>query len=254
MREILAREGQELAIGKRGENLAVCVVFDVSAWEKTYGEGRAFLVHQRNGDRVPYPCVVRVEDGKLYWIITNTDTSVAGGGHVELQYVVDETLVKSVTYQTRVALAMGVATDTPPEPAVSWLDTMVKLADEVEENAEEVAQNVIKAQESEMAAKASAESAGASAAAASEANRQAQIAVKKCNAAVGGDFLATEIYDPQHHETDVFQYVDDMISSVAGPTVFVEIDKHNVDIDAHQDIREAINYVASDSDIDCGTF
>ncbi len=145
MKNIIVKPGEEIALGKRGENLARCAVFDISDWVTTYGEGTVHLLHQRNGDKIPYPCVVEMENGLVCWVITNTETEIAGRGLVELQYWVDETIAKSATYNTRVAKSMGVAGDVPPEPAENWLETMLGLGTEVSENATVAAESAVSA-------------------------------------------------------------------------------------------------------------
>lgn len=135
MREILAREAQENDLGKRGENLARCVVFDISAWQKEYGEGFVQLIHQRNGDNVPYPCAVTVDGGKAYWNVTSADVDVAGRGHCELQYWVGDAIVKSATYITRTSRSMSPASETVPEPQQPWMDSMLSVAAEANEHA-----------------------------------------------------------------------------------------------------------------------
>lgn len=135
MREIVARAGQAIELGKRGENFAACVVFDISAWQKTYGEGKAQLIHQRNGDKHPYPCVVEADGNLVRWPICGADTAVAGRGYAELQYWVDETIVKSVTYTTSVEKAMGAAGESFPAPIKSWLEKLLRIGSESEANA-----------------------------------------------------------------------------------------------------------------------
>ena len=85
MREITARAGREIHIGKRGENNAVCVVFDISDWQALYGAGNVQLIHQRNGDKIPYPCPVEVSGDAALWVITKTDVANPGVGRAELQ-------------------------------------------------------------------------------------------------------------------------------------------------------------------------
>lgn len=135
MREITARFGQVIELGKRGENLAACVVFDISDWKETYGEGTVQLIHQRNGDKHPYPCVVEADGDTVRWAVCAADTAVAGGGYAELQYWVDETIVKSATFATSVVKAMSAAGEIPPAPVKSWLDKLLKLGAESEANA-----------------------------------------------------------------------------------------------------------------------
>lgn len=145
MKKINAHPGVEIELGKRGENLARCVVFDISSWVTTYGEGTAHLLHQRNGDKTPYPCVIKVKGDKVRWPLTEVDMAVAGRGKAELQYFVGDTRVKSEIWATRTKQTLNNAGPAPEEPAENWLNTMLELGTETKENAqavEEAAQEV----------------------------------------------------------------------------------------------------------------
>lgn len=159
MREVNAILGKELFLGRCGENMASCVVFNISEWQRVYGDGKAQLIHQRNGDKQPYPCVVKQDGKSVTWCVSNADVATAGRGRVELQYYVGDTLVKSETYTTITERALGAATETPPAPYQSWMDKMLDMASETEENAAEAAQSAGEAATSAAAAKASAETA-----------------------------------------------------------------------------------------------
>ena len=121
--------GCEIPIGRRGENCAVCVVFDVSKWVAIYGDGNAELLHRRPGDAAPYPCVLTRDGDTVTWTITSADTDVVGYGEAELRWYAGETLAKSVIYRTvvRKALDDGAIVD-PPDPADDWLK---QLRDEI---------------------------------------------------------------------------------------------------------------------------
>lgn len=136
MNEILVKSGVEIDLGKRGEHLARCIVFDISGWQKTYGEGSVHLLHQRNGDKAPYPCVVETDGTYVRWLLSETDVDVAGRGRAELQYFVDEARVKSETWNTRTNRSMNNEGPIPEEPAENWLNTMLQLGTETQENAE----------------------------------------------------------------------------------------------------------------------
>lgn len=158
MNEILVKSGVEIDLGKRGEHLARCIVFDISGWQKTYGEGSVHLLHQRNGDKAPYPCVVETDGPYVRWLLSETDVDVAGRGRAELQYFVDEARVKSETWNTRTNRSMNNEGPIPEEPAENWLNTMLQLGTETQENAEIAEQNAEIAEQSAAAAKASEES------------------------------------------------------------------------------------------------
>lgn len=200
MREILAREAQEIELGKRGENLACRVVFDISTWQKEYGEGVVQLIHQRNGDKTPYPCVVAADGSNAYWNITSADVDVAGRGHCELQYWVDDAIVKSATYITRTARSMSPASDTAPEPQKAWVDSVIQAgidavesaasaeaaAASAEASAESLAESERNAAISEQAAKDAASNAAASQTAAADSEAKAKLYANQCEASVSG--------------------------------------------------------------------
>ena len=63
-------------IGRRGENIATQVQFDVSALVGVYGDGTAALLFKRATDAAAYP-VTTVRDGNFVtWTVSDTDTAV----------------------------------------------------------------------------------------------------------------------------------------------------------------------------------
>lgn len=135
MREVKAIPGKDIFLGRCGENKATCVVFDISDWQRVFGDGTAQMIHQRNGDKQPYPCVLEQDGDTVVWCITNSDVAVAGRGRVELQFYMDDTLVKSETFTTVTERALSPASETPPDPFESWMDTMLGVASDAQESA-----------------------------------------------------------------------------------------------------------------------
>lgn len=125
-------------MGKQGENAAVQIVFDLTGWAKIYGSGTAVLLHQRSGDDEPYPVATTIEDGVLTWTVSNVDTVNTGKGVAELQYIVEDTLAKSVTYRTYVAASISSSTDVP-DAYDTWLDSLTALAAKTQISADEAA-------------------------------------------------------------------------------------------------------------------
>lgn len=124
---------EEIKLGRRGENQARKVVFDVlRKWREGYGEGVASLIVQRNGDAQPYPVTLTEEDGVLVWLVSSTDTAVAGEGAAELRYTVGDTIVKSQIYKTRVRDTLEDSGETPPPAYQSWVDEVLTAAAGVE--------------------------------------------------------------------------------------------------------------------------
>lgn len=124
---------EEIKLGRRGENQARKVVFDVlGKWREGYGDGVASLIVQRNGDAQPYPVTVTEEDGALVWLVSSVDTAVAGEGAAELRYTVGDTIVKSQIYKTRVRETLENSGEIPPPAYQSWVDEVLQAAADAE--------------------------------------------------------------------------------------------------------------------------
>ena len=121
MKSIFAKEFSRIELGYRGENLARQVVFDLSEWQKTYGEGMARLVAQIPSEPTPYPCSVIREGDVLLWPLSCADTSVAGKGQCELSYYVGDRLVKSAVFSTYIAESLAPVGEAP-EPQRAWVE------------------------------------------------------------------------------------------------------------------------------------
>ena len=124
---------EEIKLGRRGENQARKVVFDVlGKWHEGYGDGVASLIVQRNGDAQPYPVTVTEDNGALVWRVSSVDTAVAGEGAAELRYTVGDTIVKSQIYKTRVRETLEDSGETPPPAYQSWVDEVLQAAADAE--------------------------------------------------------------------------------------------------------------------------
>lgn len=124
MVDIYAHFGGSLAIGRRGENEARRVVFDLLAWRRHYGEGTVQLLHQRAGDESPYPCALTVEGDTAYWLIRAADVNKPGWGEAQLHYYVGDTLAKSAIWRTVTADALGDPSEPPEDPARAWFSAI----------------------------------------------------------------------------------------------------------------------------------
>ena len=144
MTQIYANNFTTLVLGRRGENLARKVVFDVRDLESLYGTGDVEVIYQRPGDAQPYPLTVQREGTIVTWDVSSTDTEMPGdSGKCELRYYVGNVLAKSKTWQTCVETAMDTPSETtPPEPEKGWVDKVLEAgtsAKEAAERAEEAA-------------------------------------------------------------------------------------------------------------------
>jgi len=110
-----------IEVGKQGENGATQVVFDVSEMVETYGSGTAYVVVQRRGDAEPYLLDNTSQSGnKVTWTVSNVDTDVYGTGRVQLFWLINEQVAKTVTYQFYVEEALHDPQDAPVVPG-GWI-------------------------------------------------------------------------------------------------------------------------------------
>lgn len=136
MHEVRASTGRIVVLGRREENLARVVIFDISEWRQLYGEGNVQLLHQRCQDPTPYPCAITVEGRIVRWVIGAADVDVPGEGKAELQYRVGDTVVKSATYRTLTMPALSPAGPVP-EAEKSWVEQVLQAARDAEQSAQE---------------------------------------------------------------------------------------------------------------------
>ena len=128
-----------IVLGRRGENEATQINFDVSSLVSTYGDGSAVLMVKRPTDTDAYPAVIERVDDTVVWTITTTETEAKGDGKVELFWYVDEALAKSIVYRTIVLEDIGAVVSDPPDPYESWVDSLTALGAEAQECARQAA-------------------------------------------------------------------------------------------------------------------
>ena len=129
-----AKPGDRIHLGRRGENLARTIQFDISQWLEVYGPGRVDLLACRGGDAEPYPCVIHVNGNIVDWPITAADTSICSNcGRYELIYTAGDITIKSAVGTTRVDSALSDPSEKPPDVCKSWVDDVLDAAAEVKE-------------------------------------------------------------------------------------------------------------------------
>lgn len=138
---ICAGQPARIVIGRRGENEATEVVFDVSALVSTYGDGTAVLLAKRPNDTTAYPVTVEQDGSTVTWTVSDTDTAYRGSGECELFWYVDNTLAKSVVYGTVIGKDIGEATEEPPDAYESWVEQLTTLGATTAQNATDAAQS-----------------------------------------------------------------------------------------------------------------
>lgn len=124
-------------LGRQGENAVTEVTFDFSAFYDEFGQGSIALVMQRTKVDEPYPIIMDVDGTYATWTVSSTDTAYKGTGKVQLFYIVNKQIKKSVIFKTRVEPSIETE-DLPDDPYMSYLEQMVVLGTEVRNNADHV--------------------------------------------------------------------------------------------------------------------
>lgn len=134
MKTIIAAPGIVLQLGRRGENAARKIVFDITDWRAEFGDnGIIALLAQRPGDTEPYPVAVTVSGSSVTWLVSAADTTKPGVyGQAELQYRIGDVVVKSAIWRTFIADSLGTPSPTPPDPQQAWVDQVLDAAQMVE--------------------------------------------------------------------------------------------------------------------------
>ena len=129
MKTIFAKDFSTVDLGRRGENFARQILFDLTAWQEAYGDGSASLLAQLPEQSTPYPCATTRDGNRLIWKISAADTSIAGKGKCELCYYVGDQLVKSVIFHTFIADSLA-EPGPAPAPYTTWVDEVFKAKDD----------------------------------------------------------------------------------------------------------------------------
>lgn len=138
-----------LQLGRQGENGVTQITFLCAGYAKMYGDGFAEAVH-RTPDGTTYPVnIEQDENNRVSWLISDGDTATAGTGQLELRWMVNGNLAKSKIFSTIIKSALT-APETPPDAAKSWVDKVLKAAEDIkggvsEQKAREIAQSVVDA-------------------------------------------------------------------------------------------------------------
>ena len=131
----VTRPPTNIQLGRQGENLATCIIFDCSGLAQLYGDGKAELLHELK-DGTIYPVAVTQDGASVSWTVSASDTAIVGSGRSELRWYVGDTLAKSAKFRTSVSSALAdTTTETPPAPQQSWVDKVLAAAQEIKDGA-----------------------------------------------------------------------------------------------------------------------
>ena len=123
--------GQDICLGRQGENLVRELRFDLSDFLESYPNGRITLVAQRNGEDLPYPVIhTRQSNRQLIWTPSNADTGKCGYGRCELRCYDGDRLAKSNVWTTFTLPALGMP-GTLPDAAEDYITAMQRIGDAV---------------------------------------------------------------------------------------------------------------------------
>lgn len=131
----VTRPPTNIQLGRQGENLATCIIFDCSGFAQLYGDGTAELLHELK-DGTVYPVAVTQDGASVSWTVSASDTATVGVGRAELRWYVGDTLAKSAKFRTSVSSALAdTSVSTPPAPQQSWVDKVLAAAQEIKDGA-----------------------------------------------------------------------------------------------------------------------
>ena len=122
MRYVNAND-EYIVLGRQGENHVVTVQFDVTGWAEEYGVGEFLLFNERSKDKTAYPCTVTQTGNRLDWVIESADVYYSGYGRVQLTYIVNNAVAKSVIYYTVVLPSLDAGDS--PTPTPEWIQDVL---------------------------------------------------------------------------------------------------------------------------------
>lgn len=124
-------------LGRQGKNAVTEVTFDFSAFYDEFGQGSIALVMQRTKLDEPYPIILDVDGTEATWTVSSIDTAYKGTGKVQLFYIVNKQIKKSVIFKTKVEASIE-AEDLPDDPYLSYLEQMVAIGADVKSSADHI--------------------------------------------------------------------------------------------------------------------
>lgn len=124
-------------LGRQGENAVTEVTFDFSAFYDEFGQGSIALVMQRTKLDEPYPIILDVDGTEATWTVSSIDTAYKGTGKVQLFYIVNKQIKKSVIFKTKVEASIETE-DLPDDPYLSYLEQMTAIGADVKSSADHI--------------------------------------------------------------------------------------------------------------------
>ena len=146
MMEVIASQMSAILLGHSGENGAVRVSFDLTAFQKAFPGGQPLLLVRRYADTTAYPAPLTVEEQTAYWTVGAADTARAGYGQCELQwYLEDGTLAKSDLFDFLVLGTLKTDAAPPDAPSRRWFEAIRRQLGDLSKLTTQAKENLVAA-------------------------------------------------------------------------------------------------------------
>ena len=146
MMEVMASQMSAILLGHSGENGAVRVAFDLTAFQKAFPGGQPLLLVRRYADTTAYPAPLTVEGQTAYWAVGAADTARAGYGQCELQwYLEDGTLAKSDLFDFLVLGTLKTDAAPPDAPSRRWFEAIRRQLGDLSKLTTQAKENLVAA-------------------------------------------------------------------------------------------------------------
>ena len=122
-----ASRREPICLRHQGENDAMRVAFPLSAFEADWPGGTPLLLVQRprsSRDAEAYPVALSVDGHTAYWTVSASDVEYSGYGKAQLQWRVEDILVKSCIYDTVCVPSLHAGAEPPDGPSKRWFDAI----------------------------------------------------------------------------------------------------------------------------------
>lgn len=116
MLQIQAIEKKCIDLGRRGEDSAREILFDITGFAELYGQGEARVIAKRDRDSSTYPVEITQNHTTVSWVVKPVDNDQPGYGNCELVYITNGAVVKSTIYQTHVDESLSDPVSPPDSP------------------------------------------------------------------------------------------------------------------------------------------
>lgn len=122
-----ASRREPICLRHQGENDAMRVAFPLSTFEADWPGGTPLLLVKRprsSMDAEAYPVALSVDGHTAYWAVSASDVEYSGYGKAQLQWRVEDVLVKSCIYDTVCVPSLHAGAEPPDEPPKRWFDAI----------------------------------------------------------------------------------------------------------------------------------